>query len=91
MIVKTISTYFGIKSTDIMGRSQTKENAHPRQIAMHFCRHRLKMPFMGIGKFFQRDHSTVMTSVRTIDKEINKRNNDTFYEFKQLSKKIEDL
>jgi chromosomal replication initiator protein len=43
---------------------------------MYLCRERLKLPFQGIGKIFSRDHSTVMSSVKQIQQEIDKKNND---------------
>jgi chromosomal replication initiator protein len=35
---------------------------------MYFCRELLKMPYMQIGRLFGRDHSTVMSSVKQIEK-----------------------
>ena len=34
------------------------------------------MPFQAIGNFFGRDHSTVMSSVKQIQKEIDAKNGD---------------
>jgi chromosomal replication initiator protein len=69
-IVRAVADFYGIRVDDILGKSQTRECALPRQIAMHLCRSQLKMPYIKIGEFFQRDHSTVMTSVKQIKKEI---------------------
>lgn len=69
-IVKALSSHFGIKATDLIGKSQARECAFPRQIAMFLCRELLKMPFQAIGQFFGRDHSTVMASVKQIEKGI---------------------
>ncbi|HEY4255477.1 MAG TPA: DnaA/Hda family protein [Chlamydiales bacterium] len=66
-LVKTLSAHFGIKPEDLTGKSQTREFALPRQIAMYLCRKKLNMPFQAIGKFFSRDHSTVMSSVKQIE------------------------
>ncbi len=38
---------------------------------MHFCRHELKMPYIKIGDLFAKDHSTVMSSVKLIQKAID--------------------
>ena len=35
---------------------------------MYLCRKLLRMPYMKIGDFFSRDHSTVMTAVRSVKK-----------------------
>ena len=70
-IVKNISAHFGIKPEDLTGKSQTREFALPRQIAMYVCRQKLNMPFQAIGKFFGRDHSTVMSSVKQIQSQVD--------------------
>jgi chromosomal replication initiator protein len=66
-IIKQTAIYFGIRVEDLTGNSQMREFAQPRQIAMFLCRKLLKMPFQGIGRLFDRDHSTVMTSIRQIE------------------------
>ena len=40
----------------------------PRQVAMYLMRMELKLPYMRIGEIFGKDHSTVMSSVRVIQK-----------------------
>lgn len=67
-IIRTVAEYYGIRIDDILSKSQSREYALPRQIAMHLCRERLKLPYMKIGDIFSRDHSTVMSSVKHIQK-----------------------
>jgi chromosomal replication initiator protein len=69
-IVTCVAHFFSLSKEEILGRSQTQECVLPRQIAMFLCRHELKMPFTKIGDHFKRDHSTVMTSVRSIEEKI---------------------
>lgn len=69
-IIHTVAEFYGIKSEDILGKAQSRDCALPRQIAMHLCRIQLKLPFMKIGEIFSRDHSTVMTSVKLVEKGI---------------------
>lgn len=67
-ILGEIADYFGVQVEDILGKSQSRECALPRQISMYFCRQHLNMPYMKIGRIFSRDHSTVMSSVKQIEK-----------------------
>lgn len=67
-ILHQVAEQFGIRVDDILGGSQTRESSLPRQIAMYLCRTSLKLPYKKIGDTFSRDHSTVMTSVKTIEK-----------------------
>lgn len=70
-IIHFVSEFYGIRPEDILGKSQLQECALPRQICMFLCRMELKIPFVKIGEFFSRDHSTVMTSVKAIQKKID--------------------
>lgn len=72
-IVKAIAAHYGITSEDLLGKSQMRECAFPRQVAMYFCREKLKLPFQKIASLFQRDHSTVMSSVKQIQKAIDEK------------------
>lgn len=76
-ILSKVSHYFGIRRQDILGKSQSRECAFPRQICMYFCRELLKMPYMQIGRFFSRDHSTVMSSVKQVQKTLKDPQNDS--------------
>lgn len=75
-IIKTIAGHYAIKGEDLLGKSQMREYAFPRKVAMYLCREKLKLPFQKIGELFGRDHSTVMTSIRQIEKEVEKKNSD---------------
>lgn len=67
-ILKQVAHYFRMKTEDITGKSQQKECVLPRKIAMYLCRKQLRMPYLKIGEFFSRDHSTVMSSVKQVEK-----------------------
>ena len=69
-IIKLVAAHYGVKTEDLLGDSKMREYALPRQVAMYYCREKLKMPFQKIGELFKRDHSTVMTSVKQIQKAI---------------------
>jgi chromosomal replication initiator protein len=67
-ILKSVAHHYGLKVEDLLGASQAREVSLPRQVAMYYCRLKLKLPYMKIGQLFDRDHSTVMTSIKTIEK-----------------------
>ena len=70
VILQAVASHFDIHLADLQGRSQTQEHATPRQIAMYLCRKQLNLSYMKIAGLFSRDHSTVMTSVKLIDKRL---------------------
>lgn len=88
-IIQAIAEHYGIRTEDILGKSQTRECALPRQIAMHLCRHKLKMPFMKIGDLFSRDHSTVMSSVKHIQSLLDEDERDITGALHLIMKKLQ--
>ena len=70
IIIGSVSAFYGIRSEDLLGKAQNQEYSFPRQIAMYLCRLELRLPFQHIGRIFSRDHSTVMTSIKQIEKKL---------------------
>jgi chromosomal replication initiator protein len=89
LIVDTTAKHFGLFSNDILGKSQTRECCLPRQIAMFFCRDKLNMAYKKIGDLFGgRDHSTVMTSVKSIEKQKLEKTKETYFTLLEIEKKM---
>lgn len=72
-IIRLVAEYYGIRVEDILSKSQSRDCAVPRQLAMHLCRNELQLPFMKIGDLFSRDHSTVMASVKQVQLGLDQR------------------
>jgi chromosomal replication initiator protein len=70
-IIQKVAGFFGIRPEDILGKAQTRDCVLPRQIAMYLCRNQLKIPYTKIGELFKKDHSTVISSVKLIQKGID--------------------
>lgn len=87
-IIDTVATHFGITAQDILGKSQSKECSYPRQIAMFFCREILKHPYQKIAEIFSRDHSTVMTNIRNIQKIKETKTQNSYQNLLEIEKKI---
>lgn len=67
-IVSLTAQSYGVTEADILGKSQTREYVLPRQVTMYLLRKHLKLPYMKIGDRFYRDHSTVMSALRQVEK-----------------------
>lgn len=87
-IVAAISAVFGIRNEDLLGNSQAQGYSFPRQIAMYLCRQELKLPYQGIGRIFSRDHSTVMTSIKQIEKKIKESDRELLSYFSEIQGKL---
>ena len=65
-IISTVAKYYGVKSSDIKGTSRKTDIAQARHIAIYLIKTILDAPYMEIAREFDRDHSTIMASVRKI-------------------------
>ncbi len=84
LIIQKVAELFDIRPEDLLGKSQAREFVLPRQIAMYGCRELLKMAFQAVGKLFGRDHSTVMASVKQVQKGLEEKNRDLIEAMKSL-------
>lgn len=85
-IIETVAEYYGVPAGDILSKSQARECVIPRRIAMHACRQKLRLPYMAIGRLFDRDHSTVMTSVKQVEKAVKERQEEVFGPVRSIDK-----
>lgn len=68
-IVSTVGKQYQVSSSDILGKSRKSEIVLPRHIAVYFSRTILNASLIDIGRYFGRDHSTIMSSIKKIEKE----------------------
>ncbi len=87
-VVQRVAEHYGLRAEDLLGKAQTRECVQPRQIAMYLCRTLLRMPFPKIGQLFSKNHSTVISSVRVIQKEIDEANPEFINQLNAVQKKL---
>lgn len=87
-ILHAVSEIFDMNAEEILGKGQTKDIVFPRQLAMYILRSKLQMPYLKIGRFFSRDHSTVMSSVKHILEGIKNKEPRILNSLEHLEKKI---
>ena len=88
-IVDKVSRKYGISVEDIKSRKRTKDIASARHIAIYLIRRLTDMSLPAIGKYMGRDHSTIMSSLDTIENEIA-RNAVFDVEINELIKSIKE-
>ncbi len=69
-ILTYVSQKHGIPEEDIKSRKQTKDIKNARHIAVYLTRKLLDMPLASVGKLFNRDHTTIMSSIENVEKQI---------------------
>lgn len=71
MVIKTVEQYFNLNNDAIISKKRDKKISYPRHIAMFICRELTDMSLPQIGnEFGGRDHSTVLTAINKIKKEM---------------------
>lgn len=88
-ILQCVAQFYGIRSHDILSKSHAREYTLPRQVSMFLCRSHLSMPYMKIGEIFSRDHSTVMNSVKQIQKNIDHNEKEITGSIHSISSKLQ--
>ena len=86
-IIAAVAKKYGISTSDIMGTKRNKEISFPRHVAIYIARKTTGLSLPQIGKFFSRDHTTVMSSINAVETEI-KRSPNLAFELNELTKEI---
>ena len=67
-IIKSVASYYGLKSADIKSERRHKSVATPRAVAMYLARHHTKDSFPDLARAFGgKHHTTVISAVQKID------------------------
>jgi chromosomal replication initiator protein len=66
MISELIARQFKVSVTDMQSRSRKKQLTFSRQVAMYLCRKFTDDSLAEIGRAFNRDHSTVLHSIKKV-------------------------
>lgn len=66
-----VAAQFKLSGDDLSSKSRKKTFAFPRQVSMYFSRKYTEKGLSEIGKAFNRDHSTVVHSIRVVTEAMN--------------------
>ena len=69
-ILSFVSQKYGVPEEDIKSSKRSKDIAMARHITVYLIRKLVDMPLASIGKLLNRDHTTIMSSVENIEKQI---------------------
>jgi chromosomal replication initiator protein len=69
-IQKACENYYNVSHAELIGRKRNANITHARQIAIYLCRMLIDIPFNSVGNAFNRDHSTAMYSVKSVEEKM---------------------
>ena len=73
MIMQTVSDYYSVTLSELVGPTRKREVTVPRQVAIYLTREMTGMSLPQIGEVFGgRDHTTIMHSCKVMENAINK-------------------
>jgi chromosomal replication initiator protein len=67
-IVLAVASHYGITREQLKGKRRTNSVALPRQVAMYLMRRQTTLSLAEIGRFFDRDHTTVIHACSKIER-----------------------
>ena len=86
-ILNTVAKKYGTTVENIKGTRRTREIAFARHISVYLLRKLTDLSLPQIGKCLGRDHTTIISSLRTVEKELGA-NTQTNADVKELLKEI---
>lgn len=90
LISELVGSQFKISIQEMQSKSRKKKFSFPRQVAMYLSRKHTEETLADIGKVFNRDHSTVMHSIKVISG-LSRRDNSVSAQIDLLSDKVSKL
>ncbi len=70
-IFSAVEKKYGIKKSELVGKSRVKEIVQARHIAIYLIRDITEMSYPNIGKLFNRDHATIISSEENVRKRLS--------------------
>jgi chromosomal replication initiator protein len=69
-IFAAVFNHYGISREEIVSPKRNKEIAAARHVTVHLIRDITDMSLPNIGKIFDRDHATIMASLKAVEKRL---------------------
>lgn len=70
-VIVAVARHFSVKPSDILGDRRLKRFTIPRQIACYLLRNNLGKSLSLIGKWLNRDHTSVLHACRVIERQLD--------------------
>ena len=66
-VINTVAKYYKVSKKDLLGKSRKSNIIVARHMSMWLVRKIVKLSYVEIGKVFNRDHSTIISAVQSIE------------------------
>jgi chromosomal replication initiator protein len=90
-IQKQVEIYYDVSHSDLIGQKRDRKIAYARKVAIYLSREMLDLPYNEIAKKFGgRDHTTIMYSVTSVEKQMNS-NREIQEEIENIKRRIKEM
>ena len=89
-VQREVEAFFKVSHADLVGKKRTRNIVYARHIAIYLSRQLTDMPLEAIGKKFNRDHTTALYSVTSIEDKM-KKSRELCEELNTLQQIIRDI
>ena len=86
-IFRAVSKKYNISPDEIKGKRRTEQIASARHICIYLIRQMTDLSQTAIGAYFDRDHTTILNSIKTVEKNISE-NPTLDYEIEEMIREI---
>jgi len=86
-IIDKVAKKYGVTASDVRGKSRTKEISTARHVSIYMIRTLTDLSLPKIGKLFNRNHATVLSSLKTVKTDMA---NDSVFEI-EIKKLINEI
>jgi chromosomal replication initiator protein len=91
-IIKEICKYYSLTAEQVKGKSRKREIVKARFISIYIIKNETDFTLSAIGRIFNRDHSTILHSIKIINNTLTLRyDTDISDELREIKKIINNL
>lgn len=88
-IISAVARVFNLRTSDIVGKSRTRQLTEPRHVAMFLARRHTELSFPQLGEAFGgRDHSTIQHGVRKVQQRLDDGDPELAYSLQIIEKQL---
>ena len=88
LIIGEVSRFYSVEENLLRGRLKSNNIVMPRQIAMYLIRELTHQSYKNIGREFDRDHTTVISSLQKVEALIAKNDKETVDNLRDITANI---
>lgn len=67
-IIESVALAFGLAPSELFARSRVKSVVEARMVVCYIARRCTRMSYPELGRVFNRDHTTIMSAVKSVEK-----------------------